>query len=152
MFETNRPQIRCGSVKVTFLARRNLAAVPVVPFNNPRGTILVSSVEATMIDLVGHMNRAGGLDRVAGALWELADNIVPQRLFDASHTASIRWAQRLGYLLEHIGAGELTVLHQEHVQKHARNSTELLPDSCATNETRSSKWKLLVHASVEVEA
>ena len=54
------------------IARKNLVAVPVERFNNPRGTILVSSVEATVIDLVGYMQHSGGLDRVAGALAELA--------------------------------------------------------------------------------
>ena len=29
---------------------------------------MVSSVEATALDLVGYMNRAGGVDRVAGVL------------------------------------------------------------------------------------
>lgn len=152
MLETNRPQVRCGSVKVTFFARKNLATVPVVPFNNPRGTILVSSVEATAIDLVGYMNRAGGLDRVAGVLSELAGDMDPKLLVEASQSSSIRWAQRLGYLLEHIGAGELTTLLKEHVQKQARNSTRLLPELDATHANRSKSWKLLVNARVEVEA
>ena len=152
MLETNRPQIRCGSVKVTFFARKNIAAVPVVPFNNPRGTILVSSVEATAIDLVGYVNRAGGLDRVAGMLSELADDMDPKRLVEASQSASIRWAQRLGYLLEHIGAGELTALLKEHVQKQARNSTKLLPGRDTTNATRSKSWRLFVNANIELEA
>ena len=39
--------IACGSVKVVFVSRKNLAAVPVERFNNPRGTIMVSSVEGT---------------------------------------------------------------------------------------------------------
>ena len=136
---------------MTFFARKCLAAVPVVPFNNPRGTILVSSVEATAVDLVGYMNRAGGLDRVAGVLSELADDLDPERLVEASKSASILWGQRLGYLLEHIGAGDNIVPLKEHVQQRARNSTKLLPDSDASNATRSKNWKLLVNAKVEVE-
>lgn len=47
VLERNRPAIACGSVKVAFISRKNLAAVPVEHFNNPRGSIMVSSVEAT---------------------------------------------------------------------------------------------------------
>ena len=53
--ERNRPAIVSGAVRVAFVTRRNLAAVPVERFNNPRGTV----VEATAIDLVGSMRRAG---------------------------------------------------------------------------------------------
>lgn len=37
----NRPAIACGTVKVVFVSRRNLASVPVESFNNPRGSNLV---------------------------------------------------------------------------------------------------------------
>ena len=127
VLQRNRPAIVCGAVRVAFVARRDLDAVPVESVNNPRGTILVSTVEATAIDLVGYMHRAGGVDRVAGVLLELGDEIDPKRLVEASQSASILWAQRLGYLLEHVGAGDSAVLLKEHVREHARNFTRLLP-------------------------
>ena len=100
----------CGVVRVTFVAHRGLDSVPVEDFNNPRGTVVVSTVEATAVDLVGYMHRAGGVDRVAGVLLELGDEIDPRRLVEASQSASILWAQRLGYLLEHVGAGDRATL------------------------------------------
>ena len=106
VLEANRPAIVCGSVRVAFVARRNLVAVPVESFNNPRGTVLVSTVEATAVDLVGYMRRAGGVDRVAGVLSELGEDLDPERLVEASRAAPIVWAQRLGYLLEHVGAAQ----------------------------------------------
>ncbi len=150
MLESNRPQIRCGSVKVSFFARKNLVAVPVVPFNNPRGTILVSSVKATAVDQVGYMNRAGGLDRVAGVLSVLSDYMDPERHVEASQTASIHWAQHLGYLLGYVEAGDNAALLREHVPKHARNSTRLLPGRDTTNATRSKSWRLFVNANIEL--
>ena len=152
MLTKNRPPIRCGSVKVTFVARKNLVAVPVERFNNPRGTILVSSVEATVIDLVGYMQHSGGLDRVAGALAELADDIDPPRLVEAAQSASVLWAQRLGYLLEYVGARDKTLLLENHVRQHARNSTNLLPGAPSNNAWRSKTWRLFVNADVEIEA
>ena len=152
VLERNRPAIACGSVKVVFVSRKDLAAVPVKRFNNPRGTIMVSSVEATAVDLVGYMRRAGGVDRVAGVLSELGDDIDPGRLVEASQTASILWAQRLGYLLEHVGSGDKAVLLKEHVGRHARNFTRLLPGADAQGAPRSKDWRLFANARIEIEA
>lgn len=152
ILEKNRPAIACGSVKVAFVARRNMGVVPVQSFNNPRGTVLVSTVEATAVDLVGYMHRAGGVDRVAGVLSELGEDLDPKRLVDASKTASVLWAQRLGYLLEHVGAGAKAVLLKDHVQMTARNFTKLLPGAVADSAPRSKDWRLFVNADVEMEA
>ena len=150
--ERNRPAITCGAVRVAFLARRNLDAVSVERFNNPRGTVLVSTVEATAVDLVGYMRRAGGLDRVAGVFSELGEDIDPERLVEASKSASILWAQRLGYLLEHVGAGDRVVPLKKHVRQRARNYTKLLPGVDARGAQRSKDWRLLVNASIEADA
>jgi hypothetical protein len=47
----NRRPIQCGMVRVAFIARKNIKDVPVQSFNTPRGTVLVSSPEATALDL-----------------------------------------------------------------------------------------------------
>ena len=151
-WERNRPAIVCGAVRVAFVARRNLAAVPIERVNNPRGTVVVSTVEATVVDLVGYMHRAGGVDRVAGVLSELGEDIDPERLVEASQSASILWAQRLGYLLEHVGAGDRVALLKEHVRQRARNYTRLLPGADAADAPRSKDWRLLVNASIEADA
>ncbi len=150
--ERNRPPIVCGAVRVAFIARLKLDTVPVESFNNPRGTVVVSTVEATAVDLVGYMHRAGGLDRVAGVLSELGDEMDPNRLVEACGSASVLWAQRLGYLLEHLGAGEKAVLLKEDVQRRARNFTKLLPGASAEDAPRSKEWRLFVNASIEADA
>jgi len=104
----NRRSIQCGAVRVAFLARKRLAEVPVQNFDTPRGTILVSTPEATALDLVGYAHRAGGLSQVATVLSELAERIDPEKLAAAARTAPVAWAQRLGYLLEHLGSAAKT--------------------------------------------
>ncbi len=150
--ERNRPAIVCGAVRVAFVARRNLAAVPVERFNTPRGTVLVSTVEATAVDLVGYMHRAGGLDRVAGVLSELGEDMDPERLVEASQAASVLWAQRLGYLLEQVGAADGAVLLKAHVRQRARNYTKLLPGADAAGAPRSKDWRLFANAGIEADA
>ena len=76
----------------------------------------------------------------------------PERLVEVSRAASILWAQRLGYLIEHVGAGDKAVLLKEHVRRRARNFTKLLPGAGAVGAPRSKDWRLLVNASTEPDA
>ena len=147
----NRRPIQCGSVRVAFMARRRVTEVPVQNFNTPRGTILVSTPEATAIDLVGYQHRAGGLDQVATILSELAEKIDPGKLAAAARTSPIPWAQRLGYLLELIGVGKKAFALKAYVHKHARLAAVLLPTAPRANSSRNDDWNLFVNADVEAE-
>ena len=89
---------------------------------------------------------------MTGMLSELGENIDPERLVEASRSASILWAQRTGYLLEHVGAGDRVVPLKAHVRQRARNFTKLLPGADATGAQRSKDWRLLVNASIEADA
>lgn len=147
----NRKPIVCGAVRVSFIARKRISDVPVQSFNTPRGTIKVSTVEATAIDLVGYDRHAGGLDQVATLLSELAEQIDPQRLLAATQTAPLLWAQRLGYLLDLVGAEEKTSLLKAYVQENARDATPLLPAAPYEHARRSPEWKVFINADVEPE-
>ena len=113
-------------------ARAGLSDVALTTFDTPRGSVLASTVEATAVDLVGYMGRAGGVDRVAGMLGVLAEQMDPGLLVDAARSVSVRWAQRLGYLLEFIDAGDRCGPLKDHVRQHARNYTRLLPSAPAS--------------------
>ena len=152
MTDRARNPIRCGAVRVDFIARARLAGVPVTTFDTPRGYVLASTVEATAVDLVGFLGRAGGVDRVAGMLSELWEQMDPELLADAARSASVRWAQRLGFLLEFVGAGARCGPIKDYVRQRARNYTRLLPSAPAEEAARSSDWRLLVNAAIEVDA
>jgi predicted transcriptional regulator of viral defense system len=147
----NRRPILCGAVRVAFLARKRLADVPVQSFNTPRGTLLVSSPEATALDLIGYTHHAGGLSQVATVLSELAERIDPDKLAAAARTAPVAWAQRLGYLLEHLGFAARTPALKEHVREYARQSTALLPKARRARSRRNKSWKIYINADVEAE-
>jgi predicted transcriptional regulator of viral defense system len=148
----NRRPIRCGAVRVIFAARNRIADVPVQSFNTPRGTILVSTPEATALDLVGYPDRAGGLDHVATILVELAERIDPEKLAVAAQTAPLPWAQRLGYLLERVDAGAQASALKSHVNRHARQAVPLVPTRPHESSQRDADWKLYVNADVDAEA
>lgn len=148
----NRRPIQCGSVRVAFVARKRIAEVPVQNFNTPRGTIRVSTVEATVLDLVGYAHRAGGLDQVATVLAELADRIDPERLVAAAETAPVSWAQRAGHLLELVGAEKRAASLKIYVRKVAKNAVPLVPSDSYADAPKRSDWRLFVNADVEAEA
>jgi predicted transcriptional regulator of viral defense system len=148
---SNRRPIQCGAVRVVFMARKRLKEVPVQPFNTPRGTLLVSTPEATALDLVGYVGHAGGLNQVATVLSELAERIDPEKLAVAARTAPIPWAQRLGYLLEHLGFAAKVPALKEYVRQHAMQSTLLLPTTSQKRSRRNKGWKLYANAKVEAE-
>lgn len=155
--EKRRRRIACGKVRVAFMIRKRLPEVPVQSLNTPRGTLLVSTPEATAVDLVAYQHQAGGLDRVATVLSELAERIDPKKLAAAAATAAVPCAQRLGYLLERVGAGEKVAPLKEYVRERAHESAPLLPNAPKQsgarrqNAQRNEEWKLYINAEVKPE-
>lgn len=146
-----RRTIVCGAVRVAFFVRKNLSAIAVQSFNTPRGTILVSSPEATAFDLVGYQGQIGGLDQVATVLAELAEKLNPQKLVDVARNAPVPWAQRLGYLLGKVDAADRAESLRSFVSTHARQTAPLLPGAPVAGAARDDVWKLVINADVEAE-
>ena len=147
-----RRPISCGSVAVSFITRARLAEVSVQSFNTPRGTIRVSSPEATAVDLVGYQKRVGGLAQAATVIAELAERIHPGRLAAAARTAPVSWAQRLGYLLELVGAADKASPLERDVRRRARDTVLLVPGNPRDGRPpRNRRWRLRINADVEVE-
>lgn len=149
--ESQRRPIACGRVRVTFLVRKRLGEVPVQTVNTPRGGVIVSTPEATALDLVGYEHRAGGLNLVATVLSELAERIDAEKLAAAAHAAPIVWAQRLGHLLQRLGAGDKTGPLQQHVGANAQKATPLAPGRPFRQSPRDAAWKVYVNATVEAD-
>lgn len=147
--ERNRRPIKCGKVRVAFFARKRINDIPVKRFNTARGEILISTPEATAIDLAGYANRVGGLDQVATILAELAEQCDPSLMPAAADTAPVPWAQRLGYLLELAGAADIADSLRNYVERSAREYTPLVPGRPTKDAERLPSWKLLVNAQVE---
>jgi predicted transcriptional regulator of viral defense system len=151
VLEEPRRPIACGAVRAAFVMRKRAASVPVQNFNTPRGALRVSTPEATALDLVGYERHAGGLNQVATVLAELSERIDPEKLRAAAKTAPVPWAQRLGYLLERVGARDKTAPLKAYVREHARQSTPLMPEAPRARARRNDDWKLYVNADVETE-
>lgn len=148
----NRPDIRCGKIHVVFVARRNTRQVPTAPFNTPRGSIAVSTAEATAIDLVTYADRCGGLDAIATVLSELAEVIDPARLARlAARMEALPVAQRLGWLLDLVGQGERAEPLARLVARRATNATPLLASTPMRGAPRDPRWRVAVNVDVETD-
>ena len=148
VFARNRRPIECGKLRISFIARKRIGDVPIKEFNTARGTIRVSTPEATAIDLAGYPMHAGGLSHVATVLAELAESISPGLLPKVADTAPTPWAQRLGYLLELVGANEAASALDAYIGANTREYTLLAPGQDSVGE-RDTRWKIIVNLSVE---
>lgn len=149
MVPRNRPPIRCGRVRVQFIARRNLAEIPTVSRNTLRGVLRVSSPEATAFDLVGYPGHSGGLSYVATLLSELSASLSPDRLLAAASLSPLPWAQRLGFLLEQTGQEKLASPLVEYVHSRAKEYVPLRPRGSIHKAGRDPRWHLLINEKVE---
>ena len=148
----HRRPIQCGAVRVVFIVRKRITEVPVQPFNTPRGTILVSTPEATALDLVGYAHHVGGLDNAATVLNELAEKIDPEKLAVAARAAPLPWAQRLGHILDVVGSGDKTAALKAYVHQHSKHAVTLLVSESRKRSRPNRDWKLYINAEIDVES
>lgn len=151
MMDKMRRSSECGKVRIRFVMRKSLKSVPVQTFNTTRGTIFVATPEATAIDLIGYPKRAGGLDQTLSILPDLAEKLDGNNLPIAAKNSPVAWAQRLGYLLDWIGAEHLTASLKEYVRSEARERAVLNPSRPKRGSTLNKEWKLWINQKLEVE-
>jgi predicted transcriptional regulator of viral defense system len=151
MAENPRRAITCGKVRISFHVCKRLSTVPTQMVNTPRGTILVSTPEATAFDLVGYEAKIGGLDAVATVLMDLAAKLNTKTLGEIAPIMPLHWAQRLGWLLEHIGEAPKAKHLKIYIHRHAKNKIPLQSFSSTQNTSCNNDWKLFINADIETE-
>jgi predicted transcriptional regulator of viral defense system len=99
------PKIRAGRSYIVFFYRKRIEPVlfAVERRKTDTGSMAVSSVELTCLDLVRYVHAAGGFDAVATVLADLADRIEGHKLAVIAEHFERAVVQRLGYLLDYLG-------------------------------------------------
>ncbi len=142
-----------GRIRIRFFFRRYMARATTEKMKTSSGYIPVSTPEMTAIDLVRYRRGAGSIDHIATVISELAERIDAQRLLAvATRHDELAVLQRLGYLLDFTGHANLadgmkTLLHDRKIK-----TVPLEPGSAADVATLDEKWRVLVNASIEIEA
>lgn len=147
----NKPEIVCGQVRVKFVARKNMEKIPTSDFKTPRGYLKISTPAATAFDLVGYPHHAAGLDNVATILAELAEKLDGSELVRIAELSPIAWAQRLGYLLDLLGAQDKTEALAEYITRKKPVVVRLVPSQPILGLSQLKRWRIMVNAKVEAE-
>lgn len=148
---TDRPlrPATAGRMRIRFFTKRHLRTTPTIEVQTETGSMRVSTPEATALDLVRYQASAGGLGHVATVLTELAEAIDGERLVAAAEAEELSVAQRLGFLLERVGAGSVVGPLGRWVAGRRPRPVLLRPDAGAASAARSAPWQVVVNQTVE---
>jgi predicted transcriptional regulator of viral defense system len=150
---TNR-QLRpatAGRSRIRFLLKRHVERTPTVAIKTETGSMRVSTPEATAIDLVRYPGHGGGWNNIAGVTADLAERIEADRLAEAARLEDdLAAAQRVGFLLEHVGAADKTGPLAAWIAAERPRVVALRPDREAGGARKDQRWRVLVNAEIEV--
>ena len=150
-------EIRAGRSEVVFYYRKEMSAplTGVEGRKTDTGTMKVSSAALTALDLLRYPQASGGIDNVATVLAELAPAIEPHELASLSAHVERSVVQRVGYLLDCVGANDLT----EPMLSALRSKADLRwteleheapdPDFKPVPPLRDTKWRIVAHCLPE---
>ena len=142
--------IEVGRNRIRFFLKKNLAQTPVRLVKTSSGQIRVSTPEATALDLVRFSDRAGHLNHVATVLSELAEKIDASKLVQAVEAdGEAATAQRLGYLLEKVGANKAAAKLAKWIDRRSPKFVHLRPDTAGSELSRDGRWRVVVNEAVE---
>ena len=148
-----RRNIECGSFKISFITKHDIEQTPTQQFKTPRGYYLVSSPEATAMDLILYSRHGAGINNVLTVLVELVEKIDAEKLLQlASKSKDAAWIQRLGCLLDFIGEEKLSSKLHEVLSHFRVQKRYLLPNHLANKKFKlDKKWRVLVNAKLEAD-
>jgi len=150
---TDRPTrpIQVGRVRIRFVVNSRIHDVPVLEVKTATGTMLVSTPEATALDLVRYPHASGGYDNVATVLSELAEVMDPVRLASASERFPSVVARRAGFLLEQVGAGQTAGCLASRFEGAELDPQPLQPGASKRGARHDRRWGLYLNSLVEAE-
>ena len=88
---------------------------------------------------------------MATILAELAEKLDGSELAQIAELSPIAWAQRLGYLLDLVGAQNKTEELAEYIAQKKPVVAPLVPSQPCQGISRLNRWRIIVNAKVEAE-
>lgn len=141
-----------GNTRIQFLVKNNIASIGHQSIKTPTGYMRVSTPEMTAFDLVRYVKPSGYLNNVATVLGELQEQFDLVRFTQLLETDNLElpFLQRMGYLLELIGANEnIIVLLKNWVKQHGPRFTPLRAGKIYKGALKNRDWYLYVNEQVE---
>lgn len=143
---------RAGRARLRFFTKRHIERTSAMDVKTETGTMRVSTPEATALDIVRYTKQAGHLSHVATVLTELAENLNGRRLLEAAQgDVELSCLQRLGFLLEHVGAAHVAKPLARWLSTRHLRLAPLRPDRACEGVPIDPRWSLLVNEAVEAD-
>lgn len=141
---------RNGRTRLSFHVRSRLTGVPTQRVTTPTGGLVVSTPEATVLDLASRPADGGGLDNVATVLVELAEEgaLDIAGLGEATKSSTVSALRRVGWMLDRFTDLDASELRQ----LTAPSAPTVLDPHGGRRGPIDPVWGLIVNASVEPEA
>jgi len=144
--------IAVGRTRFRFFMKWHHAQTPTIDIKTETGAMKVSTPEATALDLVRYVGKAGQLGNVVTVLSELAERIDPNRLAEAARgEVELSVVQRLGYLLERFAAPAIAAPLAEWLATQRLRPVPLRPERRSKATEKDPRWLVLVNERVEVD-
>lgn len=152
MVEKKHRAITCGKVTVQFIVNSALKNTPTQMIATPKSMLTISTPEGTAMDLMKYPKQSGGLNHIVTILTELQESMSPVRLKELIlHQPELAWQQRLGYLLEKLGAKELSLVLKENLARQKRVDFISLMSSLPSSapHPKNDIWKIIENTDFE---
>ena len=150
MTSVSRENLEVGRVRVTFYMNKYLDQCPVREFNTARSVLLVSSPEATALDLVAYPRASAGFSNILTVLSELVESMDLEEFRKVLHTKrDVPVLQRLGYLLEVLEENAFANLIAQHLDNCRCDKVMLNPRNPRREGESSKRWKLVINEHIE---
>ncbi|OXC78741.1 hypothetical protein BSU04_10285 [Caballeronia sordidicola] len=123
-----RQPLTAGKRQVFFTFRKDISAAPTVRTRGEKGAYLVSTREATLLDLMRHLPKVGGLESVARVARDFGPHLKQSefvRALDAMGQVAV--AQRTGFLLSELKFEEMATVVEKWLSPRTR-TTRLLAE------------------------
>lgn len=150
---TSQPtrEMRAGKVTIQFSMNSKVERMPTTEIQTETGTMRVATPETTAFDLVRYQAAAGHLDNIATVLAELAERIDARALVGIAHLVKLPDVQRLGYLLDAVGEGDVAAPLAEWLKARNPRAIPLLPGQPAHAGT-DERWHVRPNAELEIDS
>ena len=124
--------------------------MPTTGIQTETGTMRVATPETTAFDLVRYQAAAGHLSNIATVLGELAERLDGQALARIAHLVKLPDVQRLGYLLDAVGRGDIVAPLAEWLQDRNPRAIPLVSGE-PTRTGIDSCWRVRPNAELEID-
>lgn len=144
--------ITAGRTRIRFFASNYTASAGIQSIKTPTGMMRVSTPETTAVDLVRFARSAGHLDHVATVIAELSSLIQPKKLLAAVRVVNdLPNAQRLGYVLDSVGARELSETLRAWTERQRPRTIPLRSGRDSTHAREDLRWHVRVDEPLTIE-